>query len=132
MSVQIVNSTHCTSWNVRNLRVHHSQAPQQFGLTDIEVQVISHYQGELGELLLCLEVISIQWQEHSDRIGVEIAVRNHANRATAEPPAQRRGRPCLAITHDQLEYMALFSFTWTDIAALLGVSRNYDSLPAQD
>ncbi len=109
--------------NVRNLREHLSQPPQQFGLIESEAEVVSRYHGELGELLLCLEAISMQWQEHSDRIGIETVVANNAYRVSAEPSGQGRGRPRLAISRDQLEYMASLSFTWTDIAAVLGVSR---------
>ena len=35
----------------------------------------------------------------------------------------RRGRPRFDITKDQIEYLASLSFTWSEIAALIGVSR---------
>ncbi len=80
--------------NVRNLREHLSQPPQQFGLTESEAEVISRYHGELGELLLCVEAISMQWQEHSDRIGIETVVANNAYHVSAEPSGQGRTPSC--------------------------------------
>ena len=44
-------------------------------------------------------------------------------RAPTDPTIGVAGRPRFHITHDQLEYLRSFSFSWTEIARLLGVSR---------
>ena len=45
-----------------------------------------------------------------------------AYRVSQQAPSGR-GRPCFNISEHQLECFRSLSFTWTDIAALLGVSR---------
>ena len=61
-----------------------------------------------------------QWQEYSDRIDAEVSIVRYS------APLHHhgdRGRPAFSISRQQLEYLRSLSFSWTEIASLLGVSR---------
>ena len=103
---------------MRELLTSHLEA----NLSSGEADIITEYEGDVGILLNGMEEITRQWSEHADHIGLQTT----ATRYMA--PFQRsivssRGHPSLIITHDQLEYLAYLSFTWTDVAILLGVSH---------
>lgn len=57
------------------------------------------------------------WEQNLDRIST-------SETSTIRPPVLRssRGQPCFEITREQMVYLASMSFTWTDIAKMLGVS----------
>ena len=66
--------------------------------------------------------VSSWWQDYVDS--------DHANQSSLYAyrcPQSRvpgvRGRPRFDITKDQLEYLASLSFSWTQIASILGVSK---------
>jgi hypothetical protein len=74
----------------------------------------------LDGLLDLLPQIARKWQKHIDDLEV------HSITSRYHLPLQRssqRGRPCLNIMQDQLEYLRSLSFSWSDISRMLGVSR---------
>ena len=89
-------------------------------LSGEERDVTEHYEQQLGELCSCLRQLRSQWEqylENLDQRHVFMAYQAHV------VPASGRGRPRFDITRDQLEYLSLLSFNWTQIATLVGVSR---------
>jgi len=97
-----------------HLEAHVSNVQQQ------NRAVVRSYANEMERLLECLRSLSREWQkyvEERERISEVLAYR-----VTTEH-SPRRGRPHFVISQDQLEYLRSLSFTWKDIASLLGVSR---------
>ena len=80
------------------------------------------YLEAFDELISCLQLIRRKWEEYQN-----ILDSGSPNEALAYcvPVVHtgRRGRPRFDVTKEQLEYLASLSFTWSVIAALLGVSR---------
>lgn len=85
-----------------------------------EYTVLESYSSKLNELLSCLRELSRQWQAHIDR-----CVRLSCTTSYSAPSiyTSRRGRPKFDITREQLEYLSSMSFTWVQIARILGVSH---------
>ena len=82
---------------------------------------LNDYCARLDELIECLRTIYYKWQEyegilHSNQL-------NHVSYHAPVTHSGRSGRPKFEISKDQLIYLTSLSFTWTDIAALLCVSR---------
>ena len=83
--------------------------------------VLNEYQSCLSELTDCLIAIHLQWLEHehslesvvmyTSRIIGQSGVRSH------------RGRPSYEVSRDQVKYLSSLGFKWTEIAAMLGISR---------
>jgi hypothetical protein len=78
----------------------------------------------LSTLQLLIEAcrsLASQWESYIDRVQSNPYPHNYL------PPLARRahvrGRPLFEISEDQLLYLSSLSFTWTEIASLLGVSR---------
>ena len=84
-------------------------------------RIISAYITDMNELLECLRELSLEWLKYLDF--KERMSASFAYRVTAQHDGSRRGRPRFSIHQDQLEYLRSLSFTWSDIATLLGVSR---------
>ena len=82
---------------------------------------IREYCACLGELTECLRTIYYKWEEYEG-----ILHSNQMSRMSYQAPVTHSGslgRPRFEISKDQLIYLSSLSFTWTDIAALLCVSR---------
>ena len=93
-----------------------------------ELQVLSVYDNEVGELLTCLEEVYHEFQEYADRLERESPQLRLDSAHGYHAPLVRyslphRGRPRFDIRQDQLEYLSGMGFSWADIARLLGVSR---------
>lgn len=89
-----------------------------------EAEVVNYYELQLSELLDCLQHITSEWQEHLDQVqrgdgAVSHSTAFHLTLTTSEGP----GRPKFNITKGQLEYLSSLSFSWSQIAQLLHVSR---------
>ena len=82
--------------------------------------IAAEYSHLLDELLIALQFLSVQWQEYIDHLDSSSAADAYH---VAAVRSGGRGRPRFDIGREQLEYLASLSFTWTDIARLLGVSR---------
>ena len=64
--------------------------------------------------------MSQEWQLHLDRCIQQSSVASYASPSVR---SSGRGRPKFDISKEQLEFLASMSFTWTQIAEMLGVSR---------
>ena len=82
---------------------------------------LQSYQDSLDELLGCLHSIRHKWQEYQDILDSD-SLSQLAYRVPVVHTG-RQGRPRFGITKEQLEYLASLSFSWSEIAALIGVSR---------
>lgn len=81
---------------------------------------LDDYRSSFQQLLVHLREKYRKWEEYESIL--------ESRASTLIPQASvshssARGRPKFEIDKDQLVYLASLSFTWTDIAALLGVSR---------
>ena len=76
-----------------------------------------HYESSLNELVECLSEVYSNLGIHLDR--VQLSPRYQSGVI----PTGARGRPRFDVNADQLEYLESLSFSWTDIASMLGVSR---------
>ena len=88
--------------------------------TSEEVQDICD---SLSELVDSLRRIRLKWNEYQDILDSGVSLTDIAYRA---PILQSggRGRPSFDVSKEQLEYLASMQFTWSEIAALIGVSRS--------
>ena len=98
-------------------------APAGSRLTTQDERVVSSYATLLGELLECLEQVARtrEWESYLDTL--QSGAQSNAYSAPQLYAVGRRGRPRFEVTSYQLEYLASLSFTWTQTAAMLGVSR---------
>jgi len=89
-------------------------------LRNEERDVSIRYMQKLGELISYLRQLRGHWEVYLDNMD-----QRHLSTAYHAPVvhALGRGRPRFDITRDQLEYLSSLSFNWTQISALLGVSR---------
>ena len=79
---------------------------------------ISGYLEKVTEMLSICQTLSVKWEQKIDAAT--------ASQVYPPPPLQRRsgrGRPRFDITEEQLLYLSSLSFSWSDIAMMLGVSR---------
>ena len=80
---------------------------------------IASYCSSIGDLIECLRRIHHKWEECASALD-SLPTHETVQRSHPDGP----GRPDFEIGKDQLlEYQASLSFKWTEIAALLGVSR---------
>ena len=85
-------------------------------------QHIMFYKGQLEKLSACLQQIAHKWQSYKDTLDASERPLN-AYRVVAIPTGAK-GRPKFQIiTQEQLEDLCFLSFSWSDIAMLLGISR---------
>ena len=88
--------------------------------TSSDTRVRQTYYEWLQELVTCLSMIRVKWVEYRDII--EAGDTSFAYRV-ARNHTQRQGRPRFAVSREQVEYLWSLSFSWKEIATLLGVSR---------
>ena len=88
-----------------------------------EADIFHSYTEDLGSLFQTLCNIAMEWEDRLDYIMVTRP--NTAETSYRAPVVhiRARGRPRFDINESQLEYLASLSFSWTQIASLLGVSR---------
>lgn len=85
-----------------------------------ELEVIRRYSTLFGELVIILWSISQQWENYIDEI------QSQWSRNSYQVPlviSTSPGRPRFDISQEQLVYLHSLSFSWSQIAAILGVSR---------
>ena len=85
-------------------------------------ETLTSYVHSLDELLECLRTIRNKWLEYKDLLDLDLAISGVAYHVPVVHTGQR-GRPRFEVTRGQVEYLASLSFTWSEIATLLGVSR---------
>ena len=90
------------------------------GVEQQDAAIIVEYRSHLSQLLQCLRVISLEWQAYLEVIELRVLQSSYTPSLVQLPS---RGRPRFDISKDQLEYLSAMSFSWTQIASMLGVSR---------
>ncbi len=83
-------------------------------------QVLESYEITLQELLDTLTLLHRRWLEHCEQTD---ALSYTARYSAPVLHTQQMGRPRFVVSKDQLESLRSLSFTWPEIATLLGVSR---------
>ena len=76
---------------------------------------------ELNELLDCISAMYEQWNAYSQIIDTQIP--QYQYQVPTQARQGMRGRPRFEINRDQLVYPQSLSFSWSEIASLLNVSR---------
>ncbi len=109
------------------IRIRHTLASargrtgfQDIDFTADELQALSEYLSLVTELIGSIQSLSQQWEQRID--SVHASSSSFAYRSTPISSGAR-GRPRVDVSRSQLEYLLSLSFTWTEIASLLGVSR---------
>ena len=95
----------------------HSQAELQ---NDLDLQELP---GKLVELKRSLTTILTEWERYNDTLASGAGAMSAAYRVESVGSTGLRGRPRFQVQKEQLEYLSSLGFSWTAIAALLGVSR---------
>jgi len=107
--------------SVTLIREHLLNPPATAEVSERDRVVYHHYATDLQVLTDSMRAISQQWEMYIDQLN------SHPNptayRAPLHALASGPGRPRFEINQDQLEYLASLSFSWMEIAAILGVSR---------
>ncbi len=73
-------------------------------------------------LLVSLRGIRRKWVQYQDILDSNSLVTNAAYRVPTLSTGGR-GRPKFNVSREQLEYLSSLSFSWSEIAVLIGVSR---------
>lgn len=84
-------------------------------------EVVTAYKNNMEDLLMYLRSLSEEWERYI--VSMERISESLRYRAVTTESVGRPGRPRFIIAKEQLEYLHSLSFSWTDIASLLGVSR---------
>lgn len=100
------------------------------------VAALSNVHADLTQLLQIVQLLLQQWTDYSDILD------SHRTLSSYTPPFEQStgGRPKFHISREQLHHLRSLSFTWTDIADMLKVSRmtiyrrrvEYDMLDESD
>ena len=86
-------------------------------------QELTTWQHCLSELIDCCKSLVTLWQNYVDRMDATLVSMAPSDGYVVPITVHGRGRPQLAISRDQLEYLRSLNFSWSEIARLLGVSR---------
>ena len=78
------------------------------------------YHDDIEEVLGICRALSVRWKQKIDEIN---ATGNHVTVVQPQLLRSSRGRPRFDMRGEQLLYLSSMSFSWTDIARMLGVSR---------
>ena len=81
------------------------------------------YLDAIDELISCIQLIRRKWEEYQ----IILDSGSYSQCVAYLVPVVhtgRRGRPRFDVIKEQLEYLASLSFTWSEVAALLGVSQS--------
>ena len=93
-------------------------------LDEDDVEIFEYYQLQLNLLLDAIRRIASEWQRHFDHLQIRSGTRREsAFQVSSIHTSNGPGRPKFDVTKEQLEYLSSMSFSWTQIAQLLGVSR---------
>ena len=81
-------------------------------------RIAAHYSSQITDLLQCLQKLYLQWDGYTEgQVGTSVT--------SFSAPLSRsghRGRPAFVISKEQIQYLRSMSFSWVQIAKLLGVS----------
>ena len=81
--------------------------------------ILLSYTSQITELLDLIRTLSTNWQRYTDELQARPEAIYHLQVVRSLSP----GRPKFQISQNQLEYLASLSFTWSEVARILGVSR---------
>ena len=102
--------------------IAHELANPSVSLTQEEQSTLDEFKASLDELLSCLRLLLEEWKDYNS-----LYASAHFGSSYQVPVLHtgrsRRGRLRFEIEKEQLEYLLSISFNWSEIAALLGVSR---------
>lgn len=107
---------------VCNITVSRLKEHLENGITCVqsEYNEVTRYKNNMEALVVHLRSLSEEWDRY-------IASMEHISESlrytVAKTESSGRGRPRFIIDKEQLEYLCSLSFSWTDMALLLGVSR---------
>ena len=89
-------------------------------LRNAQEDQLQDYVGCIDGIVAAVREVIRFWESYMDTIDLQMErMAYHA----PQLHTGQRGRPEFCVTRDQLEYLRALSFSWTDIAYLLGVSR---------
>ena len=77
----------------------------------------------LNELVDSLRRILSKWREYQDILDSGVNLTDTAYHVPVVLSG-RPGRPSFDVSREQLEYLSSLQFTWSEIAALIGISRS--------
>ncbi len=103
-----------------HIRSVFNSAPSSGLLSTRELSTVNEYSRSISELLEVVRSLSLLWERHLDDLHATPTTAYHVPTDTG---SRERGRPRFIISRHQLEYLASLSFTWSEVASLLGVSR---------
>ena len=83
-------------------------------------EIVLMYKDDVVELIDCLRELSKEWVRLKDNV---MAIQVSSAYCAPVIGNSGRGRPSFEVSCDQIEYLRSLSFSWTDIASLLGISR---------
>ena len=84
-----------------------------------EISILNHYRRSIGELLMDLNEVYTEIDSCLDTYLSQPITAYQSERIQSG----RRGRPRFHVTANQLSYLTSLSFTWIQIATMLGISR---------
>ena len=100
----------------------HLQGGNLLHLEEEELPILDQHQTLLHDLVEALKILWVKWQSYKEVLESG-TLHRFSYEAGMEEQTGRRGRPRFDVSKEQLEYLASLSFTWTEIAVLLGISR---------
>lgn len=78
---------------------------------------------DLDELVSHLTTIRAQWLGYKEVLS-SLGDANHLAYQVQQSSTHQRGRPSFIVSQDEIEYLLWMSFSWSEIASLLGISRS--------
>ena len=90
-------------------------------LDHAEQSIVADYKTEIEQLIGHLRSLLDQWKEY--RMLLDSTSFGGCSYQAPVVHTGRRGRPKFDVDKEQVEYLLTVSFNWSEIAALLGVSR---------
>ena len=92
-------------------------------LSNDELAVANEYRTLVDKLLSYLRESSDKWKYYMTVLERSSARDDVSYQSSVTHSNGRRGRPKFEVSREQVEYLASLSFQWTEIAALLCISR---------
>ncbi len=121
-SVYVLETITVYCSGVSSLLEHMHATIEDGTVSNNESSVIMDYCLMLEELLQHMQSTGQLWNVYVDEIH-QISHSNMYSAPSVSATHRRPGRPKFDISCDQLEYLSSMSFTWEQIASMLGVSR---------
>ena len=83
--------------------------------------VCARYHADKSDLVVCVREICSLWERRIDDLLITDVTTSYS---APHSTVLHVGRPRFDITREQIEHLTSLSFSWTQIAGMLGVSRN--------